>query len=299
MNQVTIPRRPIEHPANLRADSPEGRCCRSAVAALAAVALFLVVCGFSRTAIAAPDLPELTQPVNDFARVIDAPSARAMEQTIRALQAKTGDVVVVATVPTVEPYGDVNEYAVKLFENHGRGIGQKGKDNGALIVLALKERRVRIEVGYDVEQFVTDGFAGETSRMMTPSFAGGRYGEGLRLGVQRVVGRIAQGRGVTLDGVPVPQQAVRQRDRTPPSVSIVFWIFIAILVISRISGGRRRRSGFWGGGPWSGWSSGVGPFGGGGGWGGGGFGGGGGGFGGGFGGFGGGRSGGGGGGASW
>ena len=50
---------------------------------------------------------------------------------IRTLQAATGDVVVVATVPTIEPYGDIREYAIKLFENHGKGIGQKGKDNGA------------------------------------------------------------------------------------------------------------------------------------------------------------------------
>jgi uncharacterized protein len=248
----------------------------------------------SVVAYAAADLPELTQPVNDFARVIDPSSAQRMEDMIRALQARTGDVVVVATVPNLDPYGDINEYTVKLFENHGRGIGQKGKDNGALILLAMKERRVRIEPGYDIEQFVTDGYAGETSRMMAPHFAAGRYGEGLRLGVERVVGRIAQGRGVTLDGVPVPQQPARQRGNTPPSLSAIFWIFIAILLVSRIAGGgRRRRSRFWGGGPWSGWSSGVGPFGGGGGWGGGG------GFGGGFGGFGGGRSGGGGGGASW
>ena len=228
-----------------------------------------------------------------------------MEEMIRALQAKTGDVVVVATVQTIEPYGDINEYAVKLFENHGRGIGQKGKDNGLLILAAMHERRVKIEVGYDLEQFVTDGFAGETSRNdIAPEFINGRYGAGLVAGVERVVGRIAQGRGVTLDGVRVPQQPVRTRDSTPPSLSIIFWIFIAILVVSRIAGGGGRRNRrFWGGGPWSGWSSGVGPFGGG--WTGGGFGGGfggggsSGGFGGGFGGFGGGRSGGGGGGASW
>src|SRR5262249_40951925 len=140
----------------------------------------------SSIALAAADLPELTQPVNDFVHVIDAANASSMEQTIRALQAKTGDVVVVATVPNLEPYGDINEYAVKLFENHGRGIGQKGKDNGVLIVLAPNDRRVRIEVGYDVEQFVTDGFAGEVSRAMTPFFGNGRYGEGLRLGVERV-----------------------------------------------------------------------------------------------------------------
>ena len=70
--------------------------------------------------------PELTKPVNDFANVIDADSARRMEQIIRQLQAKTGDVVVVATVPTVAPYGTTKEYAVKMFENRGRGIGLWG-----------------------------------------------------------------------------------------------------------------------------------------------------------------------------
>jgi uncharacterized protein len=244
------------------------------------------------------DLPELTQPVNDFAHVIDAASARQMDALSRSLQAKTGDVVVVATVPTLEPYGDDKEYAVKMFENHGRGIGQKGKDNGLLILLAPNDRKVRIEVGYDLEQFITDGFAGETSRMMRPDFQAGRYGAGLLAGMQRIVGRIAQQRGVTLDNVPAPRAVSPGRGgSTPIPLSVMFWVFIAILIISRIGGGRGRRRRFWGGGPWSGWSSGVGPFGGGGGWGGGGFGGGG--FGGGFGGFGGGRSGGGGGGASW
>jgi len=243
--------------------------------------------------------PELTQPVNDFAKVIDGDSARRMEQMIRQLQAKTGDVVVVATVPTIEPYGTPKEYAVKMFENRGRGIGQKGKDNGLLILLAMKERRVEIEVGYDLEQFITDGYSGETNRLMAPQFAAGRFGAGLLGGTTRIIGRIAQGRGVTLDGVAVPRPVSRERNSTPFSVSTAVWIFIAILIISRIGGGRGRRRRFWGGGPWSGWSSGVGPFGGGGGWTGGSFGGGGGGFGGGFGGFGGGRSGGGGGGASW
>src|SRR5205807_4847608 len=119
----------------------------------------------------ASDLPELTQPVNDFAHVIDAQSAAAIDQMIRRLKAATGDVVVVATVPTIEPYGDIREYANKLFENHGKGIGQKGKDNGLLIVLALKERKVQVEVGYGLEQWITDGFSGETSRAyMAPEF---------------------------------------------------------------------------------------------------------------------------------
>ncbi len=125
---------------------------------------------------------------------------------IRTLKAASGDVVVVATVPTIEPYGDIREYINKLFENHGKGIGEKGKNNGLLIVLAMKEHRVQMEVGYSLEQWVTDGFVGETSRLhMTPEFKQGRYGDGLRIGTERVIGRIAQGRNITLEGVRVPR----------------------------------------------------------------------------------------------
>jgi uncharacterized protein len=264
------------------------------------LAFVLAACA---AALSAADLPpELTQPVNDFAHVVDAASAQRIDTLSRALQAKTGDVVVVATVPTIEPYGDIREYAVKMFENRGLGVGQKGKDNGLLILVAIKERKVWVEVGYDLEQWITDGFAGETSRnYITPEFRNGRYGAGLVAGTDRIVRRIAQGRGVTIDGAPIARQPVGPGGGGGSlSFTTIILIFIAILVISRIGGGGGRRRRYWGGGPWSGWSSGVGPFGGGGPWiGGGGFGGGGGGFGGGFGGFGGGRSGGGGGGASW
>jgi uncharacterized protein len=272
----------------------------SSVGLLAAIVL-LTAPGLLRLADAAisqtsdASLPELTAPVNDLARVIDPANARQIEALSRALKAASGDVVVVATVPTIEPYGEIREYAVKLFENHGRGIGDRGKDNGLLVLLALKERRVWVEVGYALEQWVTDGFAGETSRLvMTPAFREGRYGDGLRDGTARIVGRIAQGRNVTLQGVEVPREQPRSGGTRIPG-GVILLVFLAILVLSRIGGGRRGGPHFWGGGPWSGWSSGVGSFGGGGGFGGRG----GGGFGGGFGGFGGGRSGGGGGGSSW
>ena len=249
---------------------------------------------------AAQDLPELTQPVNDFARVIDPAHMESMDRAIRALQAATGDVVVVATVESFAPYGSIEQYANKLFENHGRGIGEKGKDNGLLITVAVKEHRVWIEVGYGLEPYITDGFSGETSRLyMIPEFRRNDYGAGLEAGVQRIVGRLAAARGVALDGVP--NVAERQRShRSSGGASalgliliVAFFVLVSIVsTIARAAGGPRR----WGRGPWSGWNSGVGPFGGGG------FGGGFGGFGGGgggFGGFGGGASGGGGGGGSW
>ena len=239
---------------------------------------------------ASRNLPELTQPVNDFARIIDPESAQQIDWISRSLKAASGDVIAVATVPTVEPYADINEYAVKLFENHGRGIGDKGKDNGVLIVAALKERKVRVEVGYDLEQWITDGFAGETIReFITPNFRQGRYGAGLVAGTDRIAGRIARGRGVSLEGARVPNAPSTDGGWGLPIWAILL-LFLIFWLLSRSSGGPRTR--YWGGGPWSGWSSGVGPFGGG-------WSSGGGSFGGGFGGFGGGRSGGGGASGGW
>ena len=243
--------------------------------------------------------PELTAAVNDFANVIDAGAEAELDTLIRRLQAASGDVIVVATVPTFAPAADIRMFANEMFENRGRGIGQKGKDNGMLVVLAVDDREVWAEVGYDLEGIITDGFAGETSRQtMVPYFRRNDYGGGLLAGVTVFVQRIAAARNVELEGVPVRQPVQDDGGGGFPIVLILFMVmfFINMVrgVMNTLTGGRRgRRRRRWG--------SMVGPFGAGyGGWHSGGRGwGGGGGFGGGFGGFGGGRSGGGGGGASW
>ena len=224
-------------------------------------------------------LPSLTAPVNDFAGLIDSSSEAELDRRIRALRQATGDVIVVATIPSHEGYLDIRELAVKLFENGGRGIGDKGKDNGLLIVIAAKERRAAIEVGYDLEGTVTDGFAGETIReAMIPAFRQGQYGQGLIAAVARLSSRIASARGVKIEGVE-REPVRRERRRSGPTWLIPVLMILLIIYLNSRSrrGGRRNR---WTGGPWSGWSGGVGPFGGGA-------------FGGGFGGFGGGRIGGG------
>ena len=271
------------------------RARRSACALWFLFALFVATRAWAQ-----PQTPELTRPVNDFANVIDPESERQLESLIRALQETTGDVVTVATIDSLQGE-DVYQYAERMFRNRGKGIGQSGKDNGLLVLVAVKDRQVKIEVGYDLEQFITDGFSGETIRQeIAPRFRQGAYGAGLVAGVQRIIGRIGEGRNVAIPGAP--RQPERRRSQGGGSGGNLFFLMIVLfLLINGIAGrlGRRRRR-RWGGGGWSGWSSGVGPFGGGGGGGfGGGFGGFGGGGGGGFGGFGGGRSGGGGGGGSW
>jgi uncharacterized protein len=208
---------------------------------------------------------------------------------------------VVATVKTFQPAADIRVYANEMFENHGRGIGQKGRDNGLLLLLAVDDRQVWAEVGYDLEGIITDGFAGETSRnVMVPYFRKSDYGGGMLAGATRLAQRIAETRNVTLEGVPVRQPAGSEDDDGEfPFILIIFLVMMIINVLrsamNRLLGRTNRRRG-------RRWTSTVGPFGSGyGGWssGGGGWTSGGGGFGGGFGGFGGGRSGGGGGGASW
>jgi uncharacterized protein len=269
-----------------------------------ALAIAFVICVDLRSSAAAaqPALPSLTAPVNDFANVIDSAAEADLDRRIRALKQATGDVIVVATVPTYEGYLDIRELAVKLFENGGRGIGEKGKDNGLLIVVSAKERRTAIEVGYDLEGIVTDGFAGETIReAMIPAFRQGQYGAGLIAAVANLSSRIASARGTPIEGAPQPARTRRSRFPLPPGLIFLLLLLLIIFVNNRSHRARRRNR--WTRGPWSGWSGGVGPFGGGafgGGFGG--FGGSGGGFGGsggGFGGFGGGRSGGGGAAGGW
>ena len=252
------------------------------------LAVVLCLCAHAAIASAQPAPPELTAPVNDFAGIIDSGSEQQLESLIRQLQAASGDVMVVATVKTFQPWGDLKSYAIKMFENGGKGIGTKGKDNGVLVVLALDDRQVWIESGYGLEGFITDGFAGETSRAMTPFFRGGDYGQGLLAGATSVAQRVAQGRNVNLDVAPIqaPRAQERTRSRSNFPVGLIVILIIIFLNMRNGGGGRgMRRS--------SRWTSGVGAFGGG-------FGGGSWGGGGGFGGgFGGGRSGGGGGGAGW
>ena len=232
--------------------------------------------------VSAQNLPSLTEPVNDFAKVIDSQSRAELDRRIRALHATTKDSLVVVTVPTYKPYGSIEEYAVRLFEK--AGIGDKEKDQGLLLLVAVEDRAVRIEVGYGMEGFITDAFSATTIRNdILPSFRQGRFGEGLLNGATRIIARISQEREVAIPDVPPPQQ-VQKGPGAATVLAGVALVVIVLFVLGRLGGrggprgpfsGPRRRS------TWSGWHGGIGGFGAGG-------------FGGGFGGFGGGRGGGGG-----
>ena len=233
--------------------------------------LFLLALGCP--VFAASHWPRPVGAVNDFAHVIPDDQAQQLENYLDEYQQKTGNAIVIATFPSVEG-ADVDRAAVELFQ--AWGIGQKGKDNGILILAAINDRRARIEVGYGLESLVTDADAGDILRQQVyPAFKQQQYGQGLANAAQALVQLIQGGGGQ-------PQENGNGGNLPLGEILRIILIIVIVVVYVFI---RIRFGGWWGGG-----------FYGGGGWGGGGWGGGGGG---GFGGFGGGGSGGGGASGGW
>jgi len=258
------------------------------VAALAGVVLL-----FCATTASARDWPKPVGFLSDFAGVVDAASADSMDALAAELKQKTGAELSVAVFKDLGGE-DIEPAAVDLFSHWN--IGQKGKDNGVLILLAVTERRVKIEVGYGLEGILPDGRCGRIIReVMGPDLHANRFGPGLLSGSEAIANVIAADRGVTL-GHARPTQAPASDDENSPDAghwAKLLGVFIVFVIVSIVSGLRRRGRGTWGSGrrgwfdPWGGFGGGLGGLGG--------FGGGGGGGGGGgFGGFGGGSSGGGG-----
>ena len=122
--------------------------------------------------------------VNDFARVFSTEQQQSLESTVSALKTASGFELAIVTVPTLG--GDtVENYANKLFQEWG--IGQKGKDNGILVLIAVNDRQMRIETGYGSEGALTDLQAGNIIRtVFTPEFKNGNYYLGVWNGVHAI-----------------------------------------------------------------------------------------------------------------
>jgi uncharacterized protein len=227
--------------------------------------------------------------LTDAAGVVDAANAARIEQVAKALRERTGAELAIVTLPTI---GDreAAEVALEIGRRWGVGgraeVGDERRNAGLVVLLVPRtaDRRgtIRIEVGQGLEGIITDAAAGGVRDLMRPELAAGRYGEGLRVGVEALAGTIAAKMGVndtTLVAEPASNGGSGISLSTLLLLLFVLYVVISVMRDSRLSAAQRRQRSRdrWGAGPW---------IGGGGGWGGG-YGGGGG-FGGGFGGFGGG-----------
>ena len=143
--------------------------------------------------------PEPVGYVNDFAKVVDAETERKISDICYELEEKTSAQIAVATFPDMDG-GEIDDFTSRLFEQWKPG--QQGKDNGVLIVDAIEERRVRIEIGYGLEPVITDGMAGRIRRdLMTPLLKEGHRGKAYLVGVVELAGLIADASGTTLAAV--------------------------------------------------------------------------------------------------
>jgi uncharacterized protein len=224
-------------------------------------------------------LPKPSGYVNDFAHVLDQESSVRIEQLCQELQAKTGAELAVVTVKSLD--GDpIEDYAVKLFQQWG--IGKKDQSNGLLVLVAIQERRTRMEVGYGLEPVIPDGYSGEVLRSLQPYFRANHYGAGLYAAASQLASRIAQSAGVTLStsrDMPEPGDRERPRGSSPFQLILVGGLILLALFLlpyllggggggglmgPPMGGGRYRRGGYYGGGfgGFGGGSGGSGGFGG-------------------------------------
>jgi uncharacterized protein len=147
---------------------------------------------------AALDVPFLSGRVTDNAEVLNDATRRALTERLKAHEDRTGDQIVVLTIPSLESE-NIEEYAVKIFESWK--LGKKGKDNGVLVIVAPKDRRMRIEVGYGLEGTLTDLAAGRIVRnVMTPRFKAGDYNGGIEAGVQAILDLLEKGKAPAGEG---------------------------------------------------------------------------------------------------
>ncbi len=197
--------------------------------------------------------------VVDLAGIIPPRLEQQINSYLRELEAKTTAQMVVLTVASLqgEP---LEEFSLRVANDLWK-LGQKGKDNGVLLLVSTGDRKYRFEIGYGLESLLPDSYVGSLGRTyLVPFFRQGRYGEGIYAVVVAMAGRIARASGVTIRDLPLEAATPGRRQvRTSPSlaskiISLLFLLALAILFIRNprlllllllTSGGGR---GGWGGG---------------------------------------------------
>jgi uncharacterized protein len=133
----------------------------------------------------AANLPALTGRIVDQANVIPADTRNAIETKLADLESKSGIQLVVATVTSLDGE-EIEPYANDLFRSWK--LGEKAKNNGVLLLVAPKERRVRIEVGYGLEGTLTDALSSVIiTNAIVPRFKTGDFGGGIARGVDDII----------------------------------------------------------------------------------------------------------------
>jgi uncharacterized protein len=167
--------------------------------------LALLTCwGFAAFADVA--VPPLSGRVVDQTATLSSGDVDSLTQTLRALEQRKGSQVAVLIVPTTQPE-TIEQYSLRVAETWK--IGRKKIDDGALLVIAKNDRKLRIEVGYGLEGALNDVTAKRIiDEVITPKFRNGDFAGGISAGVDRIVG--------VIDGEPLPAPAPKASQGLDP-----------------------------------------------------------------------------------
>ena len=192
--------------------------------ARAGVALLLL---WAVAATAAPEFPPLSGRVVDRAGLVDAATERRLSALLEAHENATTNQVVVVTLSDLGGYA-IEDYGYQLGRHWG--IGQQGRDNGALLIVARDERRVRIEVGYGLEGQLTDAISANIIHsVILPRFRTGGFAEGIEAGVTAMI--------QALGG----EYRMRERPRgSERRGEVPFWLMLVVFGVIGIANLSRR-----------------------------------------------------------
>jgi uncharacterized protein len=149
------------------------------------------------------NFPAYTGHVNDFANIIEPATKQQLETILLNFEKKTGAQIAVVTIQSLNDRS-VEDYATDLFRAWGIGAKSgESRDKGALLLVSLQDRKMRLETGYGLEGDLPDGMAGEIIRRMKPYFRQEppQYSQGIMIAVRTLVDTLATKWNISLEGI--------------------------------------------------------------------------------------------------
>jgi uncharacterized protein len=206
------------------------------IRALIALALTAFIAA-AMPARADPTFPALTGRVVDDAHVLSAQTQADLTAKLAALEQKTGDQVVVVTLPSLQGY-EIEDYGYQL--GRAWGIGQKGKNTGAILIVAPADHKVRIEVGYGLEPVLTDALSSVIiQEQILPKFRSGDVDGGVVAGTDAIISQLGLDPAQAQANAQAAAQQPAPHANPIPVIFILFFIFFVFSILFR------GRGGFW------------------------------------------------------
>ncbi|MFA6856572.1 MAG: TPM domain-containing protein [Treponema sp.] len=180
------------------------------------------------------DIPALTNRVMDEADILSATEKSELSDYLESLDNTTGIQIAVLTIPSLENE-DLQGYSVRVAQ--AWRLGEKGKDNGALLLVAMNEHKVRIEVGYGLEDKLTDAKCGLIIRnVITPEFRSGDYGKGIIKGVKNMGGIASGNAALVTKSVATGGNEPTDNDTLAALFFGLIFLFVWLMIIPGMTG---------------------------------------------------------------